>query len=86
MRDRGEQLLKLKPLDKKRDDVLRLITSKQGIVNPKNVFKVSILDRSRHSLESQLGLEEKHMMDLVSRREMKTIAESDVDVAIFKYL
>jgi hypothetical protein len=75
MRDRGEQLLKLKPLDKKRDDVLRLITSKQGIVNPKNVFKVSILDRSRYSLESQLGLEEKHMMDLVSRHEMKTIAE-----------
>jgi hypothetical protein len=75
MRDRGEQLLKLKPLDKKRDDVLRLITSKQGIVNPKNVFKASILERSRHSLESQLGLEEKHLMDMVSRPKMEMIAE-----------
>ena len=84
--DRGDELLKLDPLKKeKRDNVLKLITTKKGILNPKNVFKISILENSRHSLDRQIGLHEKHIMDLVSRPIIETIEEPDVSIAVYKY-
>jgi hypothetical protein len=82
---RGGELLKLDPLKKEnRDNVLDLITTKEGILNPKNVFKISILDNSRHCLDRQVGFHEKHIMDLVSRAKIETIEESDVNVAVYK--
>ena len=83
---RGGELLKLYPLKKEnRDQVLNLITTKEGILNPKNVFKISILENSRHSLDRQVVLHEKHIMDLVSRPKIETVEESDVSVAVYKY-
>ena len=51
MKEKGDELRKLNPLDEKRLEVMQqILNGKTGIPNPKNVIKLNIMEDSRNLL------------------------------------